>query len=50
MIGGIMKKTLIKEWANIMSAVTCSGNELRYVKKYLPKSLEALLKIIKEVN
>lgn len=43
-------ETASEAWANIMSAVTCSGNELRYVKKYLPKSLEALLKIIKEVN
>lgn len=43
-------ETASEAWANITSAVTCGGDELVYVKKYLPKSLEALLKIIKEVN
>lgn len=43
-------ETASEAWANITSAVTCGGDELMYVKKYLPKSLEALLKIIKEVN
>ncbi len=43
-------ETASEAWANIASAVTCGGDELVYVKKYLPKSLEALLKIIKEVN
>ncbi len=43
-------ETASEAWANIMSAVTCGGSELDFTKKYLPKSLEALLKIIKGVN
>ena len=37
-------------WANIMSAETCGGAELDYVKKYLPHSHEALLDIIERLN
>ena len=33
-------------WANVMSAVTCGGSELEYIKKYLPNSYETLLKIL----
>ncbi|EFM24785.1 phage protein F-like protein [Peptoniphilus duerdenii ATCC BAA-1640] len=43
-------ETASEAWANIMSAVTCGGSELEFAEKYLPKSLEALLKIIKGVN
>ena len=34
-------------WANIMSAETCGGEELEYVKKYLPNSYAEMLKILK---
>ena len=34
-------------WANIMSAETCGGEALEYVKKFLPNSYKALLQIIK---
>lgn len=43
-------ETASEAWANIMSAETNQGKELEYVKKYLPKSYEALLKIIKEIE
>lgn len=33
-------------WANVMSAETCGGKELEYVKKYLPNSYQALQDII----
>ena len=36
-------------WANIMSAVVCGGEALDYVKKYLPNSYKALIKIIGKV-
>lgn len=36
-------------WANIMSAETCGGDALEYVKKYLPNSYEALINILKGV-
>lgn len=35
-------------WANILSAVTNGGQELEYIKKYLPHSYQAVLDIIKE--
>ncbi len=34
-------------WANIMSAEVCGGEELEYVKKYLPNSYAAMLNILK---
>lgn len=37
-------------WANIMSAEVNSGSELKYVKKYLPNSYEAFIKILKGVK
>lgn len=35
-------------WANILSAVTNGGQELEYVKKYLPNGYQAALDILKE--
>lgn len=43
-------ETASEMWANIISAQTCGGAELEYVKKYLPNSYEALLKIIGKVE
>lgn len=43
-------ETASEAWANIMSAETNQGKELEYVKKYLPNSYEALIKIIEEVE
>lgn len=37
-------------WANIISAEVCGGEELEYVKKYLPNSYKAILDILKGVN
>ena len=37
-------------WANIISAEVCGGEELEYVKKYLPNSYRAVLEILKGVN
>ena len=37
-------------WANIMSAEVTGGESLEYVKKYLPNSYEAMLKILKGVK
>lgn len=37
-------------WANIISAEVCGGEELDYVKKYLPNSYKAILDILKGVN
>lgn len=37
-------------WANIMSAETCGGLELEYVKKYLPNSYSSFLNIMKELK
>ena len=34
-------------WANIISAEVCGGEELEYVKKYLPNSYRAVLEILK---
>lgn len=36
-------------WANIMSAEVNGGEELEYVKKYLPNSYEAMIQILKGV-
>lgn len=40
-------ETASEMWANIMSAVTCGGAALEYVKKYLPNSYETYIKIMK---
>lgn len=37
-------------WANIMSAEVCGGEELEYVKKFLPNAYKALLEILKGVK
>lgn len=37
-------------WANIISAEVCGGEELEYVKKYLPNSYKAILDILRGVN
>lgn len=39
-------ETASEAWANIMSAETCGGEELEYVKKYLPNAYKALIDII----
>lgn len=43
-------ETASEMWANIMSAEICGGEELEYVKRYLPNSYAMLLKIIKGVQ
>lgn len=43
-------ETASEIWANIMSAATCGGRELDYVKKYLPNSYSMYLKIMKELK
>lgn len=43
-------ETASEMWANIMSAEICGGEELEYVKKYLPNSYNALIQIVKEVQ
>lgn len=42
-------ETASEAWANITSAITCGGEELKFIKKYLPNSYNELLKILKEV-
>lgn len=37
-------------WANIASAVTCGGEELEYIKKYLPNSYQAFMEILEKVK
>lgn len=37
-------------WANIMSAEVCGGEDLEYVKEYLPNSYQAMLDILKGVK
>lgn len=37
-------------WANIMSAEVTGGEELQYVKKYLPNSYQAMIEILKGVK
>lgn len=37
-------------WANIISAEVCGGEELEYVKKYLPNSYREVLEILKGVK
>ena len=37
-------------WANIMSAETNGGEELAYVKEYLPNSYAAMLKILSDLE
>ncbi len=43
-------ETASETWANIMSAETCRGLELEYVKKYLPNSYNSFLNIMKELK
>lgn len=43
-------ETASETWANICSAVTCGGDELEYVKKYLPNTYLTFIKIIKKVK
>lgn len=43
-------ETAFETWANIMSAETCVGLELEYVKKYLPNSYSSFLNIMKELK
>lgn len=43
-------ETASEMWANIMSGIVCGGEELEYVKKYLPNSYNAMLKILKGVK
>lgn len=38
--------TAREAWANILSAVTCGGEELAYTKQYMPNSYRALLEIL----
>ena len=42
-------ETASEMWANIISAQTCGGAELEYVKKYLPNAYEVTLKILEKV-
>lgn len=42
-------ETASEMWANIMSAETCGGMELKYIKKYLPNSYGSFLNIMKEL-
>lgn len=37
-------------WANIMSAEVCGGEELKFVKEYLPNSYQAMREILKGVK
>lgn len=43
-------ETASETWANIMSAETCGGLELEYVKEYLPNSYSSFLNIMKELK
>lgn len=43
-------ETASETWANIMSAETCGGLELEYVKKYLSNSYSSFLNIMKELK
>ncbi|KIR03454.1 minor head protein [Lachnospiraceae bacterium TWA4] len=43
-------ETSSEMWANIMSAETVGGEELEYIKKYLPNSYNEFLKIMKGVK
>ncbi len=43
-------ETASEMWANIMSAETCGGKALEYVKKYLPNSYKAYLDIMKGLD
>lgn len=37
-------------WANITAAVTCGGEDLEYVKKYLPNSYRVFMEILEKVT
>lgn len=41
-------ETASEAWANVSSAVTCGGDELKYVKEYMPKTYEAYMRILGE--
>lgn len=43
-------ETASEAWANIISAETCQGEELKVIKKYLPNAYAALLQIIGKVE
>lgn len=43
-------ETASEMWANIMSAIVCGGEELEYVKQYLPNSYNAMIEILKGVK
>ncbi len=43
-------ETASEMWANIMSAETCGGAELEYIKKYLPNAYQVFLEIIEKVE
>lgn len=43
-------ETASEMWANIMSAITCGGDELTATKEYLPNSYEALIEIMKGIE
>lgn len=40
-------ETASEMWANILSAITTNGDEIKYVKKYLPNSYKAAVSIMK---
>lgn len=43
-------ETASEMWANISSAETCGGEELEYIKKYLPNSYNAFKELLKGVE
>ncbi len=43
-------ETASEMWANIMSAIVCGGEELEYIKKYLPNSYNTMIEILKGVK
>lgn len=42
-------ETASEAWANMSSAVTCGGEELEFMKKYLPETYNAYMKIVEVV-
>ena len=43
-------ETASEIWANVQSAIVNGGEELEYVKKYLPNSYETMLKLLQRVK
>lgn len=39
-------ETASEAWANVSSAVTCGGEELKYIKQYMPETYKAYMAII----